>query len=114
MDWSQPQDNPIALSSGDVIGKLLPLWDDIPKSYKENWRGGSPAEKWFHYSNKNWVFTPRDGIDLGKALRQLTCVLRSLDPEFEYKIAGAWWLIDLFFVEINMDGKIYKPKEQAK
>ncbi len=83
-----------------VIGKYLPLWEDIPAEFKKN-NDCHPyhrlAQDWFFTGLKNLKLECRPGIDQSAALRHLQTIMRSYEPKHEHKIAGVAYLIDIFY-----------------
>jgi len=89
----------------DVIGRLLPRQEDIPKVFKDGFATSSTkwhqaAEAWFYCGAKDFKFIVKDGIDLKKAQAHLSACLRSLEPEHEHRIAGVAYLMSLWFERI--------------
>jgi hypothetical protein len=81
----------------------MPRYEDVPAEFK---RAGNQWEK----EASSWFFagvpadTPieaADGIDLNIALRHLGCVLASFEPKHEHKMAGAAYLMSLWFVRFG-------------
>ncbi len=82
---------------------MMPAWDDIPDDYK---RGRKPScrvvTRWFFSGlPKGTDFVPRDGVDAGKALVHLKCILGSFEPKHEHKEAAVAYLLDQWFSEVS-------------
>jgi len=86
----------------EVIGKYLPEWGSIPDQFKKS---SHPYQKiassWFFMGVKDIKFTPRDGVDLKKALMHIRACLGSFEPKHEHKIAGVAYLMDEFFSSVK-------------
>mgnify|MGYP001231120150 CR=1 FL=1 len=81
----------------DVMG-MMPAYKDIPDKYKH---GNTPANDfvgtWFFSGLNDPKFYPREGVDADKALRHLSCILRSFEPKHEHKTAAVAFLLDEWF-----------------
>lgn len=102
-DWSKPKDvDPIMMAfPTNVVGSLLPEWDDIPEEFR--WTGDNPwckaAQAWFFHGvavTKSTI-KPKDGVNAEKAVAHVGTCLGSFEPKHEHKIAGAGYLLSLFF-----------------
>jgi hypothetical protein len=86
-----------------VVGKLLPLWDDIPKEFKDQrseW--SSFVNRWFCAGSH---FTPeaKEEFDKDEVWRHLQACMGSFEPEHNHKIAGVACLMSLWFKPLPED-----------
>ena len=115
-DWSKPQvvDRVTAVFPADIIGKLLPKWDEIPEEFKHQ-----SGNKWVQFQT-DWFFSglknsdglvPKPGIDKVLAMAHLSACQRSYQPKHEHKIAGVAYLASLWFEDTSTWERA--PKEGA-
>jgi hypothetical protein len=92
------------------VSHLMPAYGHVPDEFK---RGGNPwvelTSRWFYSGLKGATFTPKDGIDKAKALRHLSAVIGSYEPKHEHKEAAVAYLLSLWFVRVELDGKQVAP-----
>lgn len=108
--FDQPRKIPAAQRAfpADVIGTLLPLWDDIPEEFRSDWTG-QHGNEWTLFVNRlfglGWPLDRevlrRDDVDPEIAYQHLDTILRSYQPKHEHKIAGVAWLMSRWFLEIR-------------
>ena len=99
---------------GDVVGRLMPAWEEIPEAYKKaNHPWVKLASTWFFNSlPKETEFEPREGVDATIALRQISACLASFDMKHEHKEAGTGYLLHLFFKYARLpDGTVFEAGE---
>lgn len=86
-----------------VVGKYLPMQEDIPKEFWRDNEWTSLAHDWFFGKIKeDSKFYPKEGIDAEKAFRHCNCILRSYQPKHEHKIAGVAYLMSQFFEKVEL------------
>jgi hypothetical protein len=85
------------LAFGGAVNDILPPWDIIPDEFKSG-RGIWPKwqSEWFFNGLKS-LPTPKEGIDVDLAMKNLACVQRSFAPKHEHKQAGVAYLASLWF-----------------
>lgn len=91
----------------NVVGTLLPPWDEIPEEFRRNWLTDpwcKQASTWFFdgVDRTRSTIEPREGIDAEAALRHLGTCLRSWEPKHEHKIAGVGWLMSRWFGRLEL------------
>lgn len=89
----------------NVIGTLLPKWEEIPKEFKDGNKWTQLAQHIFFYGGKGIEFLVKDGVDQAKANRHIMACLRSFEPKHEHKEAGVGYLLSEFFADFEL------PKE---
>jgi len=94
--WQQPVpvSDLTAAFPANVIGRLMPTWEEIPdefKQFKNPWV--QLAERWFYQGLTGDEFRVKEGIDYAMAVRHLGVVLRSFQPKQEHKIAAVAYLM---------------------
>lgn len=96
-DWNKPQEIPDALVAfpADVM-ELMPAMDDIPFEFK---RYSNPWCKW----QSEWFFSglesfpkAKAGINQNTALRHLSAIQGSFQPQHEHKSAAVAYLASLW------------------
>jgi hypothetical protein len=97
--WAQPQaiDDVTVAFPARVVGTLLPRVADIPREFYSRanpW--ATLASRWF-FSGLSGRFAVKPGIDERTALRHLSAVLRSFEPQHEHKEAGVAFLMSQWF-----------------
>lgn len=107
-------DRPVEMSTMDAaFGKmdlLLPRWEEIPEEFK-SWRGtGEVAKKWVHAIDCIFFrgiqvieVVMKNGIDKKVAIKHIMSILHSWEPRHEHKVAGAAYLMSLWFDEIKYE-----------
>lgn len=82
-----------------VIGKLLPFYDDIPAEFKGHGNAWTDlAGKWFFEGlSAQDLQKPKTGVGRTSAIRHLSACIRSYQPSHEHKTAGIAYLMSLWF-----------------
>ena len=91
----------IAFSSN--IDKLLPAHNEIPEEFND-WdnKWSKIASGWFYNGlDGDTEFIAKKGIDAKTAFRHVKVILGSYEPKHEHKMAGAAYLLSLWFKEIK-------------
>jgi hypothetical protein len=87
------------------VSHLMPKLEEIPEEFKQ-FRGtkwNAIFNDWFFSGLKNMKATPKDGIDINKALRHIKTIMESWEPKHEHKGAAVAYLMSLWFEEITYD-----------
>ena len=92
------------------LGNLLPAWDAIPENFRTH-LGDAQSRPWKEFQAR-WFFkgfsksavTPRDGVDLDKAIRHLKVIQGSYEPKHEHKEAAVAWLASRWFEAVSLHG----------
>jgi hypothetical protein len=82
---------------GDITYLMPPLGEDS----KPSQRAYRLASNWFYIGVKDLKCTMKPSIDGTKALRHISCILRSFQPKHEHKMEAAARLIDMWFEEYS-------------
>lgn len=88
----------LAVAFGDT--SHLPAMEDLPEEFqREQHPACRVARKLFFHGGtlREHGYVPRENINAGKATRAIGAVLSSFEPKHEHKIAGAGYMIDLWF-----------------
>lgn len=89
---------------------LLPPYEEIPEDFKRV-RGREDAEKWVDIVD-DWFFngaksvrfiTKSKDIDQRIAIRHLSAIMHSFEPQHEHKTAGVAYLMSLWFDDVTYD-----------
>ena len=103
--WSQPKDVSEAhlVFGGNVTGEFLPERSEIPREFFDS------HNKWASFVS-NMFFRGWDGadpvlirkpdVDADVAFRHIRTVVGSWEPKHENKIAGAAYLLSLWFADV--------------
>jgi hypothetical protein len=91
------------VSDGDMIfGQNIPLpaWDSIPEEFKGC--NATPFNEvvstlFFEGGRVSDFLTPKEGVDVSKALRAIKCCLGSFEPKHEHKEAGVAFMLSEWF-----------------
>jgi hypothetical protein len=86
------------------IENLLPPMSEIPEEFRK-YHGNKwcdIAARWFYQGLKGATFKAKEGVDQGKALAHVQCVLGSWEPKHEHKMAGVGYLLSQFFDDITI------------
>lgn len=84
--------------------ELLPRWEDIPMLFRESssrTKWGKVAMDWFYLGIKNAEWTPKPGVDTGKALAMIKACLGSFEPSHEHKMSGVAYMLCEFFEDVK-------------
>jgi hypothetical protein len=89
----------IEMVFGAKIVHLMPTYQDIPAEFK---KAGSTkwerlADRWFARGLKGVELYTKEGVDLVKALRHLSTIMNSYEPQHEHKIAAGAYLMSQWF-----------------
>lgn len=99
-DWSKPKgaDALAVAFPANVVGSLLPEWDEVPEEFNVQYRRGtgfaSVVSDLFYKGGK--LPQVKKGIDQKKAYSQLRACIGSWEPKHEHKIAGVAYLMSLW------------------
>lgn len=108
--WAQPHavtDIEIAFAARGP--ELTPDYDVLPADFTR-WNGNlwvEFAEHWFSLGDPFKAFDvtgPNPGIDGDAAIRHLRVVMGTWGTKHEHKIAGAAWLMSIWFTAITKKG----------
>lgn len=99
-DWSKPRevDEVNLVFPANVIGTWLPRWDEIPEEFQRERSSWCQLAQELFFKGGT-LPEPKEGIDREMATRHLSTVLRSFQPKHEHKIAGAGWLMSMWYKE---------------
>lgn len=82
------------------IKHLMPRYEDIPDEFR-NMNSTAKWHRlfldWFFYGLKELKLTPRPGVDENKAIRHISCIMRSFEPKHEHKTAACVFLFNEWF-----------------
>lgn len=99
-DWSKPLeiDDVNLVFPANVIGTWLPAWEEIPEEFQRERNSWCKFAQKLFFLGGSWA-DPKEGIDPELAVRHLSAVLSSFEPKHEHKIAGAGWLMSMWYKE---------------
>lgn len=112
--WDYPQTiNPIvAAFPANVTGTLLPPAEDIPTEFfdSDNKWAVFTSQLFGHgWDGRNPSLVMKDGVDASLAFEHFQTVLKSFEPKHENKIAGAAYLLSLWFTDVVPMDQIEEP-----
>jgi hypothetical protein len=91
---------------GGDMKKLLPPLAEIPEQFQ---RGRTEWNKlfsdWFFGGLKSFDCVPKDGIDRQEAMKHISAIMRSWEPQHEHKEAGVAFLLSEWFKEAKWKKK---------
>lgn len=89
---------------GGDMKKLLPPMSEIPEEFKKGHsKWNKVVSDWFFYGLKNADWKPKEGIDATKAIRHVSAIMRSFEPQHEHKEAGCAYLLSEFFEDVKYE-----------
>lgn len=113
-EWKPVPVNDVDIAFGGRTEELLPAQEDIPKEFWNH------SNKWVKIVN-DWMFNSgglvgfdcegKEGIDEVAGIRHIHCILKSFTPKHEHKIAGAAYLLSVFYDEFSLK---YAKKEKSQ
>lgn len=81
--------------------QLMPKWDEIPDEFKSDRNKWVKVfEDWFFFGLKDAKWTPKEGVDAGKALRVIKACIGDFQPSHEHKKAGCACLLSEWFEDV--------------
>lgn len=96
--WAKPKPvSQLDMAFGAAGGNLddyLPPMAEIPKV---DGKWVDFQQTWFFKGLKDANLIPKEGIDLGLAIRHLKTIQGSYEPKHEHKMAGVAYLASLWF-----------------
>ncbi len=101
--WDKPQvvDRITMAFPAGIVGKFLPLWEEIPEDFRRESGDARPwcdlCNRWFACGLKGDEIAVKDGIDAKAAFGHLKTCMGSFDPKHEHKISGVAWLMSKWF-----------------
>lgn len=102
--WKPIEVNGIDAAFGGNMKKLLPAWNEIPEEFKHRRnKWVDVVGDWFFCGLKNCRWTPKEGIDTGRALAHIKAIMASWEPKHEHKEAGCAYLLSEFFEDVKYD-----------
>jgi hypothetical protein len=85
----------------DVIADLMPKWEEIPKEFKEdNTKWDKFFTDMFFFGVKVSKYVPKPDIIIKTAMRHISCIAHSREPQHEYKQAAIAFLLSEWFEDI--------------
>lgn len=100
MSFQTPKevDDALLAFPATVIGTLLPRWEDIPVEFRERQSIQCRRFEELLHGRGQLRVRIRENIDPQLAVRHLKAVLNSYEPKHEHKMAGACYLMSLWYV----------------
>lgn len=107
IDWSKPvpqdvTDIDIAFGGSEVVRRLMPPMEQIPKFARRSWAARLFSDLFFFGGNVAHL-APKPGIDKRKAVRHIQVIMRSFAPKHEHKEAAYAYLFASWFEEPSAD-----------
>lgn len=85
---------------------LMPRYDDIPEEFRN---GSSKWNRlfadWFFSGLEKLDASPKDGVDVKKALRHIRAIMGSFQPSHEHKEAAVAFLLSEWLEDANWTAK---------
>jgi hypothetical protein len=80
----------------------IPPWDELPKEFRDNWDDNAwcdIAAKFFYKGGSldEFKLTPKEGVDVKKAIRAIKAALGSFEPSHEHKMAAVGYMLSQWF-----------------
>ncbi len=86
------------------VKHMMPKWEEIPEEFKRgHGKWNDLMSDWFDRGLKSLSVTPKEGIDQNKAIRHLSCILRSFEPKHEHKEAAVAYLMSQWFEDATWE-----------
>ncbi len=82
---------------------FMPKMEDIPESFTNQEKWSKVTGHWFFCGLKNAKWTPKAGVDQGKALAAVKAVLGSFAPKHEHKEAAVAYMLSEWFEDVTYD-----------
>lgn len=101
-----PDINPVDVAFGGGAMKILPPMAEIPAEFKNCNRPNKWMQcvsDWFFCGLKNCKWTPKEGVDTGKAIAAIQCCIGSFEPKHEHKEAGCAYLLSQWFEDVSYE-----------
>lgn len=89
--------------SGQKALEIMPKMKDIPKDFPNRRKWGQVMNDWFFNGLKNAKWTPKAGVDQGKALAAIATVMRSFAPKHEHKQAAVAFMLSEWFEDVTYE-----------
>ena len=82
--------------------EIMPPMKDIPEEFKrDNNKWVKVVRDWFFCGMKNCKWTPKSGVDTGKALSAVSACIGDFEPSHEHKTAGCAYLLNEWFKDVT-------------
>lgn len=100
---------PEALSALDVafpasVLRLMPKYDEIPREFKNgSTKWSRLVSDWFFRGVRIIDAKPKEGIDRTAALRHVSAIMGSFEPQHEHKEASAAYLLSEWFDDLTWE-----------
>lgn len=96
-------------------GGMIPDYETIPDEFKHgNTKWNRLFNDWFFRGLEKYKIIPKDGVNLGKALRHIRYVMGSWEPKHEHKEAGVVFLMNEWFKDATWKKKKSKIMGEKK
>jgi hypothetical protein len=80
----------------------MPKYQGIPDEFKNrNNKWTTVVSDWFFNGLHNVKWTPKDGVETGKALTHIKAIMASYEPEHEHKESGCAYLLSEWFKDVT-------------
>ena len=81
--------------------EIMPPMDHIPKEFKHDGnKWVRVVHDWFFFGMKKCKWTPKAGVDTGKALAAISACIGDFGPSHEHKTAGCAYLLSEWFEDV--------------
>lgn len=81
---------------------ILPPMKDIPAEFKKSSnKWAQVVSDWFFCGIKDCKWSPKPGVDVGKALRAIKACIGDFEPSHEHKEAGVAFLLSEWFDDVT-------------
>ena len=94
----------------DMLGELIPKYEDIPEEYKKSYSKDKHIEKMkklfnvsFFLGLKSLTLVPNEGIDKDKAWQHIRCIMGSFEPKHEHKEAACVYMLSEWFKDAEWE-----------
>lgn len=98
-----PDVTKLDMAFGARAMEIMPAMKDIPKDFPNRRKWKEVMGHWFFCGIKNAKWTPKPGVDQGKALAAIRTVLGSFDPKHEHKEAAVAYMLSEWFEDVTYD-----------
>jgi hypothetical protein len=103
------------MAFGGRAMELLPPFAEIPEEFRRSSNTWVKFQsEWFFQGLVGAEIIPREGIDLGDALKALTAIQASWEPQHEHKEAGVAYLASLWLLRAKANGRVFgEPEDES-
>ena len=100
----------VSAAFSTTVAHLMPAYLDIPEEFRlGHTKWNRMFSDWFFMGATNIKYTPKPGVESGKAMRHIKAIMGSFEPKHEHKEAAVAYLLSQWFDDVTYDRAVPTP-----